>query len=74
MVLHGRESVSVVTSQGVGCNEDLLLVEGVPLVSKGRCMRELVGFRGLECHSDTRLCHSNKGLRLVRRAGGDLIP
>ena len=34
-VLCRRGSVPVVTSQGVGCNEDLLLVEDVPLVSKG---------------------------------------
>ena len=64
----------MVTSQGVGCNGDLLLVKGVPLVFKGQCMRESAEFWGSECHNDTHLCHSNRGLKLGRRAGGDLVP
>ena len=37
-------------------------------------MRESVESRGLECHNDTRLCHSNKSLKQVKCAGGDLVP
>ena len=72
-VLHGCGLVSVVTSQGVGCNGGLLLVKGVPLVSKGRCMRESAEFWESGCHSNTCLCRNSKGLRLVRRTGGDLV-
>ena len=73
-VLRGCRSVFVVTSQGVGCNEDLLLVKDVPLVSKGQCMRESAEFRGSECHSDTCLCRNNRGQGLVKHAGEDLVP
>ena len=64
--------VPVMTSQGVGCNEDLLLVWGDPLVSIGLYRRGLVGSQGLGCHSDTCLCCRNRGLRLVRHADRDL--
>ena len=72
-VLRGHGLVSVVTSQDIGCNEDLLLVWGVPLVSKGRCTKELVEFRGWGCHNDTRLCHNSRGQGLAKRVGRDLV-
>ena len=37
-------------------------------------MKESAVFQGLECHSDTRLCHSSRGLMLVRHTGRDLVP